>query len=162
MSEYLIAIKDILVILAPIGIAYISYRSNKKSRKEIQLEIEKTLKEKDAETNQILQRMAAELENQKQLAVWNSSLPQTDKYTELAGTERYGNISGIAGLVSIVRSSLENKSYTHDDLVELKRLLGKIKLPLDEESLFPYEISYIMSYKKLVRDIDQLLQEKAE
>lgn len=160
MSDYLTALKDIIVILSPIVVAYISYKSNKKSRKEIQLEIEKTLKEKDAETNQILQRMAVELENQKQLAVWNSSLPQTDKYAELAGTERYGNISGISALVNYVRTSLNNKDFSHEDLVELQRLLGKIKFPLDEEALFPYEIPHIVSYKKLVRDIDLLLREK--
>ena len=62
MSEYLVALKDILVVLSPIIVAYISYRSNKKSRKDIQLEIEKSLKEKDAETSQLLQRIAAELE----------------------------------------------------------------------------------------------------
>ena len=160
MSEYLTALKDIIVIFSPIVVAYISYKSNKKSRKEIQLEIENTLKEKDAETNQILQKMSAELENQKQLSVWNNSLPQTDKYAELAGTERYGNISGISALVNYVRTLLNNNDYTHDDLVELQKLLSKIKLPLDGEALFPYEIPYIISYKNLVRDIDHLLQEE--
>ena len=51
MEEYLIALKDVLVVIAPIIIAYISYRSNKKSKEDIRLEIEKSLKEKDAETS---------------------------------------------------------------------------------------------------------------
>lgn len=80
------AIKDVLVVLTPIVVACISYRSNKKSKKDIQQEVEKTIKEKDVETSQILQRISAELESQKQLAVWNNSLPQTNEYTSLAGT----------------------------------------------------------------------------
>ena len=54
MDAYLTAIKDILVIISPIIVAYISYRSNKKSKNDIRLEIEKSLKEKDADTSQIL------------------------------------------------------------------------------------------------------------
>lgn len=46
MNEYLIVLKDVLIILSPIIVAYISYRSNKKSKKDIQLEIEKNLKRK--------------------------------------------------------------------------------------------------------------------
>lgn len=52
--DYLTAIKDILVVVAPILVAYISYRSNKKSREDIKIEIEKFTREKEAETKQIL------------------------------------------------------------------------------------------------------------
>lgn len=51
MSNYLTALKDVLVVLSPIIVAYISYRSNKKTKEDIRLEIEKSLKEKDAETD---------------------------------------------------------------------------------------------------------------
>ena len=57
MKDYLMAIKDILVVLSPIVVAYMSYRSNKKSKREIKQEIEKSLKEKDAETSQMLQKI---------------------------------------------------------------------------------------------------------
>lgn len=159
MGEYLAAFKDILVILSPIVIAYISYRSNKKSREDIQLEIEKILKEKDAETSQLLQKIGAELESQKQLAVWNNSLPQTNEYAQLAGIERYGNISAIAGLVSAIRSSIENGIFTREDLLEVQHLLKKVKMPSDEEELYPYEIPHIVAYKKLQREIDARVQE---
>lgn len=43
MSNYLIALKDVLVVLSPMLIAYIDYRSNKKTEKDIRLEIEKSL-----------------------------------------------------------------------------------------------------------------------
>lgn len=85
-------VKDIFLIVTPSVVAYISYRSNKKTKEDVRLEIEKSLKEKDAETVQIIKKINAELESQKQLATWNSSLPQTDEYIKLAGTERNGNV----------------------------------------------------------------------
>ena len=161
MESYLIAIKDILVVLAPIIVAYMNYRSNKKSRADIKLEIEKTLKEKDAETSQIIQKINAELESQKQLASWNNSWPQTEKYTELAGIERYGNICSLANLIACVSNYVNNVSLSVEELIEIKTLLGKINLPLDEEILYAYEIPYIIDYKHLIGNIDILIQ-KAE
>ena len=61
MEEYITAIKDVLVILAPIIVAYISYRSNKQSQKDIKLEVERITKEKEAEAKQILEKIGAEL-----------------------------------------------------------------------------------------------------
>lgn len=161
MESFLTAIKDILVVLAPIIVACISYKSNKKNRADIKLEIEKTLKEKDAETFQIIQKINAELESQKQLASWNNSWPQTEKYTELAGTERYGNICSLTNLIACVSNYVNNVSLSVEELIEIKTLLGKINLPLDEETLYAYEIPYIIDYKHLIRNIDILIQ-KAE
>ena len=73
--------KDLLVVISPILVAYISYRSNKKTKREIKQAIEKSLHEKEAETVQILAKINSELESQKQMAVWNNSLPRTEKYT---------------------------------------------------------------------------------
>ena len=159
MDDYLMVLKDLLVVLSPIVVAYISYRSNKKSKREIQREIEKTVKEKDAETFQMLQRIGAELESQKQLASWNNSLPQTNEYTSLAGPERYGNISALAGMVNSIESSINANLFSIEDLRELKKMMEKIKLPGEDESLYPYEIPYLISYKKLVKDIDIMIQE---
>lgn len=158
MDSYLIAVKDILVVLSPIIVAYISYRSNKKSRKDIKLEIEKNIKEKDAETFQIIQKINAELESQKQLASWNNSLPQTEKYTELAGTERYGNICSLANLINSVTNYINNVPLSIEELNEVKTLLGKINLPLEEEILYAYEIPYIIDYKHLIKSIDTQIQ----
>ena len=71
--------KELLLVLSPIIVAYTNYRSNKKTRKDIQLELEKNLKEKDAETAQLLQRIWAELESQKQLEVWKKSLTKKNE-----------------------------------------------------------------------------------
>ena len=157
MEEYLIAIKDVLVVIAPIIIAYISYRSNKKSKEDIQLEIEKSLKEKGAETSQIIQKINAELESQKQMVSWNNSMPQVNEYTSLSDTERYGNIGGLNDLIIKIRSYINTIPLTVDELTEIKNLLLKINLPLNEEHLFPYEIPNIINYNKLIRDIDEMI-----
>ena len=154
MNNYLTAIKDFALLLSPILIAYINYRSNKKSEKDIRLEIEKSLKERDAETSQAIMKLSAEIEGKKQLAVWNNSLPQTDEYTKLAGAERYGNICSISALVSSVNNLLDSGSLTNSDLCDLKSMLTKIELPIDEEKLYPYEIPYLLSYKQLIKKVD--------
>ena len=156
MDNFITALKDILIVITPIVVAFISYRSNKKSKNEIRQEVEKSLKEKDAETSQILQKISAELESQKQLAVWNNSLPMTNDYTQLAGKERYGNISALSGMIESVYKSLEDKNYTADDLLELKAMLKRINLPNGDEPLYPYEIPILISYNKLVKYIDDL------
>ena len=156
MSDYLTALKDVLVVLSPIIVAYISYRSNKKTKEDIRLEIEKSLKEKDAETYQIIQKINAELESQKQIATWNNSLPQTNEYTQLAGTERYGNICSLTLLVNSINSYIDSNSLS---LVELKTLLSKVVLPLKEEKLYAYEVTYIINYNRLIRRIDKLIDD---
>ena len=67
MNDYLSAIKDFALLLSPILIAYINYRSNKKSEKDIRLEIEKSLKERDAETSQAIMKLSAEIEGKNSL-----------------------------------------------------------------------------------------------
>lgn len=159
MEDFFILIKDILLILSPIVVAVISYKSNKKTRKEIRLEVEKTALEKNIETTQILSKINAELESQKQLATWNNSLPQTDEYTKLAGVERYGNICSLQMLVQTVTYRLDMGYYTNEDLQELKNMMNRIHLPSGEEQLFPYEIPHIVEYQKVQRRIDELLNE---
>lgn len=152
-------LKDILLVLSPIIVAIISYKSNKKSKAEVQQEIEKILQEKNAETSQILQKINAELDSQKQLAVWNNSLPQTDEYMNLAGTERCGNISSLSAFIAETNMFLSNNSYTKDDLLELKGLMERVVLPDDDQSIYPYEISRIIAFKRLKRNVCQLLEQ---
>lgn len=149
----------ILPIISPIAVAVIGCISTKKSKAEMQREIEKSLREKDAETFQIIQKINAELESQKQLISWNNSMPQTNKYTELADAERYGNICSLEMLANRVEEHIDTFKPSVNELNEIKKLLGKIKLPLEEETLFAYEIPYIISYKRLIRKIDDLIQD---
>ena len=143
-------LKEILLVLTPIIVAYFSYRSNKKSKNEVQQEIEKILQEKKAETSQILQKINAELDS--------NSLPQTDEYMNLAGTERCGNISSLPAFITETNMFLSSNSYTQEDLLELKSLMERVVLPDDDQSIYPYEISRIIAFKKLKRDVHQLLK----
>lgn len=154
----MIALKDILVIFSPIIVAYISYRSNKKTKEDLRMELEKSLKEKDAETQQILQRINAEFESQKQLATWNNSLPQTDEYTKLAGAERYGNICSLTQLINNINMYIDGNNHSLEELMEVKMLLGRVSLPLEEAHLFSYEVPYIIEYNGLMRKIDKLIE----
>lgn len=102
MTISLADLKDFLLVASPIIVSYLSYITNKKSAKEIQLDIEKILKEKDAETNQILTKINAELESQKELISWQHSQPQTEKYIEDIGLKRYSNICNLPSLTAKV------------------------------------------------------------
>ena len=150
-------IKDIAVVLIPSGVSIITCIINKKTKKDIQLELEKNLKEKDADTLQIIQKINAELESQKQLSSWNNSMLQVNEYTKLSDVERHGNISGLLDLILKVRNYINTRTLTVDELTEIKNLLLKINLPLNEEHLFPYEIPNIIDYNKLIRDIDEMI-----
>lgn len=161
MEVDLVVIKDIIIVVAPIVIAIISYFGGKKTRKEIMNDLEKSLREKDAETTQILAKISAELESQKQLAVWNNSLPQTDKYIEMAGMERYGNVCSLTDMLQKVYPILWDENTTVDELNDIKMMLGKIKLPLQEENLYPYEIPYIYAYKKMLLEINKTIRTKS-
>lgn len=155
MDAYLTAIKDILVIASPIIVACISYRSNKKTKRDIHLEIEKSLKEKDADTSQILAKINAELESQKQLISWNNSLPQKDKYIDKIDTIRYGNIAGLTDLTFKVSSYIERNNLQLQELLDIRDMLLKIKLPLDEDELYPYEIPIMIDFLKLLHTIEE-------
>ena len=104
-------------------------------------------------------KINAELDSQKQLAVWNNSLPQTDEYMNLAGTERCGNISSLPTFINETKMYLSNNSYTKEDLLELKSLMERVVLPDDDQSIFPYEISRIIAFNKLKRDVYQQLEQ---
>ena len=128
-------IKDIAVVLIPSGVSIITCIINKKTKKDIQLELEKNLKEKDADTLQIIQKINAELESQKQLVSWSNSIPQTNAYTELAGTERYGNINTLHDLIDKVYNYINTQNLSTAELEEIQSLLMKVNLPLEEDHL---------------------------
>lgn len=143
-------IKDIVVILTPCIVAIITHIGNKKTKKDIQLELEKNLKEK-----------GADIEGQKALSSWNNSMPQVNEYTKLVGIERYGNIGGLPFLIQNLRNYINENTLTIDELLEIKNLLFKINIPKDEEHLFPYEIPSIIEYNKLIREIEKMISTKS-
>lgn len=156
MEAYITAIKDILVILVPIIVAFISYRSSKQSQKDIKLEVERITKEKEAETKQILEKIGAELESQKQLLSWQNSLPQTNEYTKLIDTKRFGNVSALPQLCQSINIIL-NSNPSVEALTELLRMLDRIDLPNDDSELYPHEVPILLSYKIAKNSIEMHL-----
>ncbi len=122
------------------------------------MKLEKSLKETDAETQQILQKISAELESQKQMATWNSTIQLTDEYSKLVGPERYGNICSLTQLISNIGMYIDTNNLTLEDLQEVRVLLGRISLPLEEDKLYSYEIPYIIDYNRSIRRIDKMIE----
>ena len=160
METYITAIKDILVIVAPIVIAYISYRSNKKTTHDIRLELEKSLKEKDADTTQMLTKINAELESQKQIISWQNSLPRVDCYVNQMDQIRYGNISALPDLTQKVTTSISRNDLPLEELKDIHAMLLKIKLPTNETELYPFEIPIMIDFKKMLHTIEEKISSK--
>ena len=160
MDTYLTALKDILVVATPIVVAYISYRTGKKTQKDITLEVEKITKEKEAETKQILDKINAELESQKQLITWENSMPQTNDYTGLLGVKRFGNISALPKLCQDTYMFL-NSNPSIEALMELNLMLDRIELPDDKEELLTYEVPIIMDFKIMRDRVNTYIQTKS-
>lgn len=159
METYITAIKDILIVITPIIVAILSYKSGKKTRQDIRMEIEKSLKEKDAETAQMLAKINAELESQKALSSWQNSLPQTEKYVEHIGIIRNSNVSGIPDLTRKISVYINQPNISIDELKEIQRMLLKVKTPIDEDELYPYEIPIIIDYKRMLSNLQKRIEE---
>ena len=160
METYITAIKDILVIIAPIVIAYISYRSNKKTTHDIRLELEKSLKEKDADTTQMLTKINAELESQKQIISWQNSLPRVDCYVNQMDQIRYRNISALPDLTQKVTTYISRNDLPLEELKDIHAMLLKIKLPTNETELYPFEIPIMIDFKKMLHTIEEKISSK--
>lgn len=160
METYITAIKDILVIIAPIVIAYISYRSNKKTTHDIRLELEKSLKEKDADTTQMLTKINAELESQKQIISWQNSLPRVDCYVNQMDQIRYGNISALPDLTQKVMTYISRNDLPLEELKDIHAMLLKINLPTNETELYPFEIPIMIDFKKMLHTIEEKISSK--
>lgn len=151
-------IKDFLLVATPILIAYMSYRSNKKSRKEVMTELEAKLKEKDADTANEIQKMGVELENQKQLISWNNSQPQTDEYIRNIGTIRYNNVNYLRTLTPLVKELILAQNPNKNDLIDLQAMLNRINLPNRDEELFPYEIPILYDFNLMMKTLESKIK----
>ena len=162
MDTYITAIKDILVIATPIIVAIISYRSSKKTERDIRLELEKSLKETDADTSQILTKINAELESQKQIISWQNSMPRTDHYIDKIDQVRYGNVSGLTDLTQKVLGYIQRNNLPLEELKSIHTMLLKIKLPTDEPELYPFEIPIMIDFLKMLHTIEEKIAEQEQ
>lgn len=123
------------------------------------MEIEKSLKEKDAETAQMLAKINAELESQKMLTSWQNSLSQTEKYVENIGIIRNSNVSSIPDLTRKISVYIEQPNIPIDELKEIHSMLFKVKKPMDKAELYPYEIPIIIDYRKMIKNLEKKIKE---
>lgn len=145
MTIDLQTIKDILLIGVPIITAYLTYCSNKKSKKELNDELEVRLREQDNETANEIKKMQKQMEVRNMESSWDSSAPTTQKYLEEVGYKRCGNVMNLQSLVPSVREEIEQSSDL-EELKAIKDMLLKIELPFDEEHLLPYEIPLLIQF----------------
>lgn len=148
------AIKDIVLITVPIITAYLTYRSNKKSKKELNDELEVRLREQDNETANEIKKMQKQMEVRNMESSWDSSTPTTQKYLEEVGHKRCGNVMNLQSLIPPVRWEVE-QSYDLGELKMIREMLLKIELPFDEEHLLPNEIPQLIQFKKLLSFLEQ-------
>ena len=158
MDIYLTAIKDILVVVVPIIVAMISYRSSKKTQKDIKLEAERIAKEKEAETKQIVDKISAELKSQKELISWENSMPQTNDYTNLLGAKRFGHVAALNKLCQDIYQILP-LCPSVEMLTELNQMLDRIEMPKNDEELFPFEVPIILNYRMMRNRINEHLRQ---
>lgn len=141
--------KDLIIIFTPIVSAILLYRQNKKSQKEMKIELENKLKQMDKET-----------ENQKEIKSWENSMPQTNKYMEHIGTVRQGNMANLIPVIEWIRKYIDKENVTIDELKNIKGMLLNVKVPLDHEEMYPYEIPIMINYKRIIKYLDEQIKNK--
>ena len=118
------------------------------------------MKEKNAETSQILAKINAELESQKQISSWQNSLPRTDQYVNQMDKIRYGNICALTDLTQKISTYVERNNLSLEELKEIRTMLLKIRLPTNESELYPFEIPIMIDFFKLLRTIEKKIAEQ--
>lgn len=160
MNIDLQTIKDIVLISVPIITAYFTYRANKKSKKELNNELEVRLREQDNETANEIKKMQKQLEVRNMENSWNTSTPTTQKYLDEVDVRRSGNVMSLQNLIPTVLGQVEQSSDL-DELKLIKEMLLKIELPFDAEYLLPYEIPFLIQFKRLLNFVDQKINNMA-
>ena len=126
----------------------------------MKLELDKSLKEKDADTAQMLAKINAELESQKQLLSWQNSFPMVDNYVNQMDQIRYGNISGLPDLTRKVSNYITQNDLPLQELKDIYTMLRKINLPKNEEELYPFEIPVMIDFQKMLHTIETMIEKK--
>ena len=115
MNIDLQTIKDIVLISVPIITAYFTYRANKKSKKELNNELEVRLREQDNETANEIKKMQKQLEVRNMENSWNTSTPTTQKYLDEVDVRRSGNVMSLQNLIPTVQAPASAPPGIHFD-----------------------------------------------
>ena len=152
-------VKDIVLLIIPIITTWLTYRTNKKSKKELNNELAVYLKKQNNATANEIKKMQKELEVQNMRSSWESSTPLTQKYMEEIEPLRVGNVMNLPNLISAIDQEIK-KTNDLKELKFIKEMLLKIELPFEEEHLLPHELPNSIHFKKLLNYLDQKIEEK--
>ena len=152
-------VKDIVLLIIPIITTWLTYRTNKKSKKELNNELAVYLKKQDNATANEIKKMQKELYVQNMRSSWESSTPLTQKYMEEIEPLRVGNVMNLPNLISAIDQEIK-KTNDLKELKFIKEMLLKIELPFEEEHLLPHELPNLIHFKKLLNYLDQKIEEK--
>ena len=152
-------VKDIVLLIIPIITTWLTYRTNKKSKKELNNELAVYLKKQDNATANEIKKMQKELDVQNMRSSWESSTPLTQKYMEEIVPLRVGNVMNLPNLISAIDQEIK-KTNDLKELKFIKEMLLKIELPFEEEHLLPHELPNLIHFKKLLNYLDQKIEEK--
>ena len=152
-------VKDIVLLIIPIITTWLTYRTNKKSKKELNNELAGYLKKQDNATANEIKKMQKELDVQNMRSSWESSTPLTQKYMEEIEPLRVGNVMNLPNLISAIDQEIK-KTNDLKELKFIKEMLLKIELPFEEEHLLPHELPNLIHFKKLLNYLDQKIEEK--
>ena len=152
-------VKDIVLLIIPIITTWLTYRTNKKSKKELNNELAVYLKKQDNATANEIKKMQKELDVQNMRSSWESSTPLTQKYMEEIEPLRVGNVLNLPNLISAIDQEIK-KTNDLKELKFIKEMLLKIELPFEEEHLLPHELPNLIHFKKLLNYLDQKIEEK--
>ncbi len=152
-------VKDIVLLIIPIITTWLTYRTNKKSKKELNNELAVYLKKQDNATANEIKKMQKELDVQNMRSSWESSTPLTQKYMEEIEPLRVGNVMNLPNLISAIDQEIK-KTNDLKELKFIKEMLLKIELPFEEEHLLPHELPNLIHFKKLLNYLDQKIEEK--
>ena len=125
-------VKDIVLLIIPIITTWLTYRTNKKSKKELNNELAVYLKKQNNATANEIKKMQKELEVQNMRSSWESSTPLTQKYMEEIEPLRVGNVMNLPNLISAIDQEIK-KTNDLKELKFIKEMLLKIELPFKEK-----------------------------
>ena len=143
-------VKDIMLLIIPVITTWLTYRTNKKSKKELNNELAVYLKKQDNATANEIKKMQKEVEVQNMRSSWESSTPLTQKYMEEIEPLRAGNVMNLPTLISAIDQEIKETNNLKE-LKFIKEMLLKIELPFEEEHLLPHELPNLIHFKKLLR-----------
>ena len=102
-------VKDIVLLIIPIITTWLTYRTNKKSKKELNNELAVYLKKQNNATANEIKKMQKELEVQNMRSSWESSTPLTQKYMEEIEPLRVGNVMNLPNLISAIDQEIKKR-----------------------------------------------------